>query len=163
MLRFSMLLTAVLMVLSFPADATPRKTHYYVPQDAPGVSQHTADAVYRTVADAYAEYTQVLQNLRPSNLRTAKASFQSLRTRMRSVQPCFLKDLASSASPQAKTYFANKARACVEAEKNLSDARLAEIDDIMNRNPQLNLLREDVYRLFVEFFKAVVTDYSSPH
>lgn len=160
MLRFSLFLSVALAVLSFPAGAEPHKTHYYVPQGEQGVSQRTADVVYRSVADAYAKYTQVLQNLHPSNLRSAKASFQSLRTQMRSVQPYFLKDVASSASPQAKTYFANKARACVEAEKSLSEARLAEIDDIMSRNPQLNLLREDVYRLFVEFFKAVVTDYS---
>ena len=161
--RFLLSPLLALLLVSSPADASPRKTHYFVPQGEPGVSQHTADAVYKTVADAYAQYTHVLQHLRPANLRSAMASLQSIRAQMRSVQPYFHKDIAASASPQAKNAFAAKARACVDAEKNLSEARLAEIDDIMSRNPKLNLLREDVYRLFVEFFKAVVTDYSSPH
>lgn len=162
-LRSFILLLLCLLVPSFRSQAAPRKTHYFVPQGDPSVSQHTADAVYKTVADAYAEYTHVLQSLRPPNVRSATASLQSLRTQMRGVQPYFRKDIAASAGKQAKEYFATKARACVQAEKLLPDARLIEIDDIMSRNPQLNLLREDVYRLFVEFFKAVVTDYSSSH
>ena len=141
-------------------EASPRKTHYYVPNGTERVSQQTADAVYKTVADAYAQYTDVLQHLRQTNVQSSKSALQAVQARMRAVQPYFHKDMASVASKQAKDYFASKSRACVAVEKALPDDRLAEIDSIMSHHPRLNRLREDTYRLFVEFFKAVVTDYS---
>lgn len=142
------------------ALAAQGRTHYFVPRGEPVVSRSDADAVYTTVADAYAEYTHILQELRPSNVRASMASLRSLRSTLSGVRPFFSKDIASAAGQAAKAYFAHKARACVESEKALPDARLLEIDEVMADNPRLAALREDVYGLFVEFFKCVITDYS---
>ncbi len=143
-----------------PAEGTQRRMQYVpAPADC-AVSQQEADTVYRTVADCYAEYTKTLQSLSSARARSAMASFQSVQARMRRLQPYFSMDLPSAASPAAKKYFAQVARSCVESEKHLSDATIAQIDETLAQHRSLARSREQVYRLFVEFFKNVVTDYS---